>query len=713
MTNRTVKTFCRNCSHLCGLELSIQGNEMVAVKGDTENRSSNGYHCIKAISSLDLGNGKTGRLTSCQKKQQDGSFSPIGAEQAQDEIANKLSTLIKQHGSRSVGVFYGTAAYYEGLNFPIMKSFLGELQSPNLFSTCTIDMSAVWVSPMRMGMMASGLPKMDQLETLLIAGKNPVVSHLLFGVYRPGTTLAQFKKEGRNLIIVDPRNTETARRATQHLAVKPGEDVPLFAAMIRTVIDNQWHDKEFCERFCINLEQLRASVDSYTPEAVEQRTGLNWSDIEQAAKTFASTRSFAVAGTGVTMAPHSNLIVHLVDSLNVICGNYPRAGDPVQSYSVLIPRPYTEAVIPPNRTWEKEPKILSSDTGAFYGEFPTGALPDEILCEDKERIRALIVYGGNPVKALGQPEKTLKAFKNLELLAVIDPMMNETAKLADYVIAPQLQYERHDITAVIDGVAAFASSFAQYTPPVITPPAGVIGSGEFFWGLAKRMGLKLEYKKLVFGMSYGDTPPGQPMDMEKMADGEQLARWWCEGSYTDFETLKAHTSGFSPSTTIKVAAAEDDGARLDLCPADVALELAETFHEKRSIAFPYRLTNRRLLECLNSMYHHVEATTKRYETNYAYMHPEDMAKHGLQDGNLITIESMKGGEIVGAVKADISLQSGMISMSHLWGEPDAPKSGNGSFTGALVSLELEDVEPINRMPRQTAIDVRIRRVSNA
>lgn len=711
MIKQAVKTFCRNCSHLCGLEISLEGNEMVAVRGDKDNHSSNGYHCIKAISSLDLGNGKTGRLTHCQKKQPDSSFAPIDAEQAQDEIASKLSVLIKQHGPRSVGVFYGTAAYYEGLNFPIMKSFLGELGSPNLFSTCTIDMSAVWVSPMRMGMMASGLPKMDQLETFLIAGKNPVVSHLLFGVYRPGVTLAQFKKDGRNLIVVDPRKSETAQRATQHLAVKPGEDVSLFAGMIRTIIDNEWYDKAFCERFCVNLAQLRQAVDAYTPELVEQRTGLSWLEVEKAAKTFASTNSFAVAGTGVTMAPHSNLIVHLTDSLNVICGNYPRAGDEVQSYSVLMPRPYAESVIPPNRTWEKGPKCLSSDTGAFYGEFASGALPDEILAEDKDRIRALIVYGGNPVKALGQPEKTLKAFKNLELLIVIDPMMNETAKLADYVISPELQYERHDITAVIDGVAAFASSFAQYTPPVVKPPEGVISSGDFFWGLGKRMGLQLEYKKLVFGMSYHEVPAGQPMDMENKPDGEQLARWWCEDSYTDFETLKAHTSGFSPNQTVRVQEAADDGARLDLCPPDVAQELAETLHEKPDGNFPYRLTNRRLLECLNSMYHDAEMTAKRYETNYAYMHPSDIEKEGLGDGSLITIESKKAGEIVAKVKPDKNLQAGMISMSHQWGSPELSTTDRGSFTGALVSLEIEDVEPINRMPRQTAIDVRLRAVS--
>lgn len=707
MVAHTAKTFCRNCSHFCGLEIDVENNEMVGVRGDKNHLIGQGYHCIKASMSLEFGNGKTGRITSSQKRQPDGTFTPVAAEQAMDEIAEKISGLIDQHGPRSLGLFYGTASYFDGLNWPIMKSFLTELGSPNLFSTTTIDMSAVWVSIMRAGMMLSGLPKVSDVDTLMIAGKNPVVSHFMFGLQRAGATFAEFKKTGKNLIVIDPRKTETARYSSQHLTVRPGQDVPLYAGMIRAILENEWHDQDFCSKHCVNLDQLRQAVAPYTPELVAERTGLNWNEILQAAKTFATTKSYSAYGTGLTMAPYSNLLANLSDGLNIICGNYLRAGDRVKAFSLLAPRPYLETVLPPNRTWEEGEKLLTSpDIGAFFGEFPTGALPDEILVDHPERIRVLIVYGGNPAKAIVDPEKTLKAFKNLELLVVMDPIMNETAKLADYVIAPKLQYERHDITAVMDANAGFSKPFVQYAAPLLDPPPNVIGDGEFFWGLAKRLGVQLIYKKVAFGMDYKSTPNGKPMDMETMPDPEQLVRWWCEGSRTDYETLTSNPSGITSDENIIVQDMEDTGARLDLCPPDIARELSQALNDDSDMSYPYRMTNRRMVHSLNSMYHNSEENRRRFPTNYVYMNPEDMERESLKNGDDVTIQS-PAGSIQSQVKGDKSMTSGVISMTHLWGDFDTEKGTYGPFSGALVSLGIGEVEPINRMPIQTAIPVRV------
>lgn len=709
------KTYCRNCTGHCGLEFEVEDNRLVSVRGDTEQPMSQGYYCVKANMSVALGKGEYPRLTECMKGDGQGNFEPTTKEQAMASIASKIRELVDRYGPRSVGIFYGTGAYFNGLSWPLMKSFLGELGSPNLFSTMTIDQSASWVRILRQGTMASGAYDPQEVDTLMLVGKNPVVSHQLTGFFRTGKSLVEKKRNGVEVIVVDPRATETAQRASCHLALKPGEDATLFAGMIRLILANDWHDNKFCERFTDNIDALRAAVEPYELDYVAQRTGLDAELIRSATEKFAlAPRSLAVEGTGTTMGPHSNLNVHLLGCLNAICGNFNRAGDPVKNQSVLFPRPFVEVAVPPNRSWEQGVQCLSTSTGQMFGEFPTGALPGEILSSSKDRIRALIVLGGNPLTALGQPDKTMRAFARLDLLVSIDPRMTDTGHMAHYIIPPKLQYERHDLSTVMDGITGFTRPFVQYAEPLVAAPAGVVDEGEFFWDLARRLGLDLVYKKMILGMNYHEIEQGFPVDMTKMPGGEQLARWWCEGTPVEFDSLASQPSGLSvelPDT--RVLEAPDNGARMALCPADVTEELAAVRNEISSDgAYPYRLTSRRLLECLNSLYTDSSQTKSRYPTNFAYMHPGDVEKEGWADLQAIRISSPHG-EITAQVKSDKSLRPGVVSMAHQWGTAlpgDDPGGEKGALTARLVSLD-NDIEAINHMPRQTAIPVMLQAVS--
>ena len=710
---QTKTTYCRNCTSFCGLRIEVNGDQqMVSVKGDVDHPMTQGYHCVKANRSVDLGNGLSGRLPGSLKKQRDGGFAAVDVEVAQDEIAERVGALVDRYGARSVGLFNGTGSYFDALSYPIMKAFLGELGTPNLYSTQTIDQSAHWVAALRMGVMASGEDRLADHDTLMIVGRNVVVSHQM-QIFRPRRALAEFRRNGGNLIVVDPRASETAGYATDHLAIKPGQDAVLFSGLIREILNNGWHDAEACQRHMIHLEQLRQSVQLFTPEFVEGCTGIGAGQLLRTAAALAKTKSTVQVGTGACFGPHSNLVVHLAYALNFICGSFRRAGDLVKAQNVVNPTPIVEMAMAPHRTWETGVKCLSTDTGQMFGEFPTGALADEILADDPRKIRALFVFGGNPVTAIGQPEKTQRALESLELLVVIDPRMTETARLADYVISPALQYERHDLTTT---QLFFTSPFAQYTEPVTPVPEGSINAGEFFWGLSRRLGLQLTYKKLLLGNDYHRTPGGKPMDMACAPDGETLARWWCEDSLVDFDALKAHSGGMLvdvPET--QVQAAQDDGARLDLCPDDVVEELNAVAHEVDSEDYPYRLTCRRVLECMNSLFRDDPSTRKRYPVNYAYLSPQDMEREGLSEGDRIAIRS-RSGAITAPVKTDRKLREGVISMTHQWGEPNPgldPEGTKGSLTATLVSTAHGDVEPINRMPRQSAVEVSLQRVATA
>ncbi|NJR42496.1 MAG: molybdopterin-dependent oxidoreductase [Akkermansiaceae bacterium] len=206
------------------------------------------------------------------------------------------------------------------------------------------------------------------------------------------------KKRGVKFIVIDPRKTEMARFADIFIQPRPGHDTGLFAALIRLVLDNGWHNKAFCERYVSGLDELRAAVAPFTPEHAAAAAGVDPQLLIDAAAMLGAAKKACIgSGTGHNMAAFSNTSEHLSEALNAILGGYVLAGDVIPNPGIFYRRPEVEMVAPPNRTWEQEPKCRSADYGLLMGEFPASVLPDEILMPGKDKIRAMFVVGANPM----------------------------------------------------------------------------------------------------------------------------------------------------------------------------------------------------------------------------------------------------------------------------------------------------------------------------
>jgi len=672
-----------------------------------------GYFCVKGLASMDVHNGED-RLTGASARRADGSSSDINVEQALDEIHDKLAAIIARHGPRSVAMYYGTGANNNSLCHSAMKGWFNLIGSPYIFSSMTVDQSAKWVAAGRMGMFATGKYSALDADLIMEVGANPLISHAsaTIPMTAPAKALREAQNRGMTLIVVDPRRTETARRASVHLQIKPGEDAALFAGMIHIVLERGWHDQAFCARFIRPLDELRAAVADFTPDYVAERTGIDVKLIERTSEMFAGARRKSVAsGTGPNMAAHSNVTEHLIEAFNAICGGYRRAGDIVRNVQPLFGgHPAREMVIAPNRGWETGPKCRTVDIGPLFGEFPTALLPSEIIGNGEDRIRALFVVGGNPLKAIADPDKTLAAFRSLELLVTLDPRPTETGGISHYTIATSLPYERFDYTGMYD--ALYSVTFAQVARPLLDRRAGVIDDWEFFWGLARRMNRPLTMKKPTFGATHDQIPgPSLELELQQKPQTEDLVRWMSSQHLVRYEHLMAHPEGVLLEDHAVIApAGDDDGVRMDLCPPDVAVELALfRLDDKLDAHFPFRLTSRRQLESMNSAYTNASKTRRRFPVNPAFMNPQDMQEEGITDGDTVEISSAHG-TVVAVVQPDSSLRRGVVSMTHAWGSLAAaadPDGTNGAFVGRLISLEM-NLEPINYMPRQSAIPIAVR-----
>ncbi|SCW84960.1 Anaerobic selenocysteine-containing dehydrogenase [Sphingobium faniae] len=698
--DRTAFSFCRNCSAGCGVKFEITGDTIQSHVPDRLNPFSSGFMCIKGNMAVEFMQGGEGRLRECFVKRGE-EWKAISPALASDEIAARFGAIIELHGPSAAALYYGTSAYGRALTLPIAKSFCSTLGIKKIFSTMSIDQSARYIASGRMGIFATGKRTIFDTDVLLLSGTNPVVSHWPgMGVLPTNNqvkNIRNLKVRGGKLIVIDPRATETARMANLHIQPRPGFDAAIFASLIHILLKERLYDAAFCARHITNLDVLRDTVEPFEPHKVAALAGIDPAQLYEAARCLAHPRRVSVDfGTGTTMATFGDKAVHFAEALNALCGGYVRAGDEVRYPGVFAKRGLQEQVYPPNRMWEQEPK-LRSGFGRLYGEYPTSRLADDILQPGDGQIRVLFVLGANPLATWGEPERARQALEQLDLLVVIDPRMTETADVADYVIAPPLQYEVHDFGMPFD--FSVHTPFLQYSPPVMSPPEGTIEEWKFFNGIANRLGQKIKAKPFIFGVDFDSIPGGMDLDPTENWTSDRLIAWYCEQAGISFADLCDHPHGMilELGKPIVTMPKEDDGNRLDICPEDFSREIAELPWDVSDRELPYRLINRRSVEAMNTAYR-FNAQTVRRGVNRLHMNPEDLKRDGIADNDMVEIAG-RHGSLTATVKADSSLLPGVVSIPHGWN------------VSALISMRIEDVQPIDGMPVQSNIPVHISRIS--
>ncbi len=697
---REEASYCRICLGYCGVTVTIDdADRVVSVRGDHGNPLTQGYACIKGLESPDFQN-HPGRLLHPLKRVGD-KHVRIDLEQALDEIAAQLSGISTESGPEALSVYRGTGAMAAAEIGPLMMGFSKALGA-QFFSSMTIDQSAKWVTAERLGMWAAGKDPFENADVWIFAGSNPLVSLWSWStpVQNPVRRIKEAKARGMRIIVIDPRACEIAKFADIHLQINPGEDAAVAAGLLHVILANGWGDESFCRDNVIGLEALRAAVAPFTPSWVAARAGISTGDLIAAAEMFARNASSGSinTGTGPNMASFPNLAEHLYECIGVVCGRFPREGDPVTNPGVIrARRPRRAEVIGPSRAFEKKPRSRVRGAVRLMGEAATPTLPEEILTPGPGRVRALIVCGGNPVAALPDPATAVKSFRALDLLVALEPMMTATAKLAHYILPPPVMFERPDITWTLEWVN-LSQPYAQYTPALVPPPPGaeLCSEGYAFWSLVKRMNKTLRFN-------------GRPLDMTVPPLEEDLIAALTDGDVPLTEIKAArHGKIFEVAPQI-VEGPGPSAGRFDVMPEDVAAELSEyAGASSMSGEFDLQLIARRMREVSNSTLHDLPAVRARVPFNPLHVHPEDLSSRGLKDGDWISVVSHHG-KITAVVAADASLKRGVVSMAHNWGSmPDEPDDygRHGASTAALLSLT-EDTEPLQAMPRMSGVPVRI------
>jgi anaerobic selenocysteine-containing dehydrogenase len=496
-------TVCVLCSHNCGIRVDVAGGKIVAVRADESSPITRGYICNKGFA---IGHyvDHAQRVEHPLRRRGDGTFEPISWEQAIAEIAARLDAIRTQHSPRSIGLV-GIGGQGNHMDAPYGLTFLTALGSKRWFNALAQEKTQHFLIDQWMFDAPPSVffhPDIEHTNFLLLMGTNPKISNR--GHNATDTFKALAANPRQKVVVLDPRETETTRSADRHLKVKPGSDVYVLLGMAAAIVSSEGLvDARFVEERTHGFEALRKALAQVDIDEMARRAGIETADLVQTAREFAAADSAAIMfDLAIEHNLFSTLTSYLIHALSVLTGNAGQRGGNI----------FIEALTPPEHSPKRhaEPeRALASGIPAIsamggYGMFSPTLVPEEIMLDHPERLRALIVEGSNPLLSYSDTQRWIEAREKLDLLVVIEPAMTETARVADYVLPTPVGYEKWEIAGFPKG---YPEVYTQLRPPVVPGPQEALPEPEIYVRLAEAMRLVPEPPPQLFALAANALEP--------------------------------------------------------------------------------------------------------------------------------------------------------------------------------------------------------------
>jgi anaerobic selenocysteine-containing dehydrogenase len=660
---RTVHSFCRICTAICGIEVDVSGDQVLRVRGDRHHPLSHGYTCAKgrALPALHHHPDRIER----PMRRVDGRLQATSWNECLDDLGDRLRAIIDEHGPGAVGMYFGSGLGMDAAGYRMMEALFKAIGTPAKFSPLTIDGTAKTLVSHLVG----GFPGFtnhidyDRARLVMYIGVNPVVSHGHNIALPDPVSALRAVREHAAVWVLDPRRTETARLATHHLAPRPGTDYAVLAFLIRELL-RDGAEQDVLDRRTMGRAELAVAVEPFTVERAAEVAGLAEADLQALLSEIRAAGAVAVhTGTGVTMgAANGNVTAWLSWVLMIVTGAMNRPGGVwfhpgfnLQFDSFELP------VLEPEMIFGPGPRSRP-DAQAFLGEWPCAVLPDEIRAGN---IRALLNLGGSVLASFPDQNALEPALRSLDVLVTTEIVANPTTEISTHVLPTKDQLERADVT-LWDFLVPSVS--AQFTPAVVEP----VGDRRSAWWVLAEIGRRLGH----------DLAAADATDDELLAQSMAAAR-------CSFEEVAA--AGYVevpvelPSPWVEHYLDQSGGWRL--APAILVDQLATLEPPAPLVLIP-----RRQAKKLNA------ALDFLGETADVLLHPDDAAAAGIADGQPVVVRTDRG-QLTGVAKVDEEMRRGVVSVPH------------GHHRANVNALSDKDaIDRVTGMVRYSAIPVTIERL---
>ncbi|MEO1216722.1 MAG: molybdopterin-dependent oxidoreductase, partial [Bacteroidota bacterium] len=437
---------CNLCEALCGIEVHHENGVVTKIRGDKADPFSKGHICPKAVALKDIYEDPN-RLKKPVKRTVNG-WKEISWEEAYKLMITGIKSIQEKYGTNSVGVYQGNPNVHNLGSSLFSPNFVRSLNTHNRFSATSVDqLPHHIVAHFMFGHPLSiPIPDIDRTDFMIVMGGNPMVSNgSLMTAPNFAGRLKALQARGGKFTVIDPRRTETADKADEHIFIKPGSDAYLLAAMIHTLFKENLVEPGILKDHLEGLEGLEELFAPFSPEEMESICGIPSNKIRSLTLEFAQAEKAVIYGRlGLSVQIFGGLCNWMFTLLNLLSGNIDTEG------GAMFPQPVIDTVLQRGKKgkerfgrWKSRVRGLPE----FGGELPVSALSEDILEEGEGQIKAIITIAGNPVLSTPDGGKLDTAFEQLEFMAAIDIYINETTRHAHVILPPTtgLEVDQYDI----------------------------------------------------------------------------------------------------------------------------------------------------------------------------------------------------------------------------------------------------------------------------
>jgi formate dehydrogenase major subunit len=533
----TKRSVCTHCSVGCGIIAEVKDGVWTGQEPDFDSPFNLGGHCAKGASVREHGHGEK-RLKYPMKKVA-GKWEKISWDQAIDEIGDKLLEIRERAGPDSV--YWLGSAKFSNEQAYLYRKFAAMWGTNNVdhqaricHSTTVAGVANTW----GYGAMTNSYNDMHLCKSMFFIGSNAAEAHPVAMQH-----VLRGKENGAKLIVADPRLTRTAAHADQYLRLRPGSDVPLIWGLLYHIFQNGWEDKEYISQRVFGMDEIRKEVAKWTPDVVENVTGIPEAEVKRAAQTMAENRPgtivWCMGGTQHTIG-NNNTRAYCV--LQLALGNIGVAGgganifrghDNVQGATDLgvladtLPGYYGLA----EGSWKHWCRVWDLDfewvrsrfdktaydksgnqyfvgehgeksagepimntSGITVSRWIDGVLEPAENIAQRESIKAMFMWGHAPNSQTRGPEMK-KAMETLELFVIVDPYPTHSAVLPDrqdgmYLLPAATQFET-------SGSVTASNRSLQWREQIIAPLFESLPDHTIMYKFAKKLGFAEQLTKHI------------------------------------------------------------------------------------------------------------------------------------------------------------------------------------------------------------------------
>ncbi|HEY5675138.1 MAG TPA: molybdopterin-dependent oxidoreductase, partial [Myxococcales bacterium] len=422
---------CMLCEAVCGLAVEVEDGIVRGVRGDADDPFSRGHVCPKAAAIADIQDDPD-RVREPQRREGSG-WRAVSWQAALDEAGERIAQIQRKHGRSAVALYVGNPTVHSYSAVLGMQLFARALGTRARFSATSVDQLPAMLAALEMfgHQLLMPVPDVDRTHFFLALGANPLASNgSLMTAGGIARRLQELRRRGGRLVVVDPRRTETAEAADQHLRIRPGTDALLLLALLHVVFAEK---RDRPVPAALGTDELREAAARFPPERVAERTGIEAEAMRDLARAFASAPSAVAYGrVGASTQEFGGLCAWLCIALNAVTGNLDREG------GFMFATPAADMVGLTARmgdrghfgVWKSRVRGLPE----FGGELPVATLSEEMETEGEGRIRALVTFAGNPVLSTPNGARLDRALSGLEFMVSVDLYRNETTRHANLIL---------------------------------------------------------------------------------------------------------------------------------------------------------------------------------------------------------------------------------------------------------------------------------------